>query len=89
MGTITWTQTSLEGIIIIGAVVSRSSRSLPKNLLLMKQKSLEWVIGCKEKKSFKFVLFFSCRFEKLDITPKSAQKIKPVLEHWMKEAEER
>ncbi|XP_052130844.1 POU domain, class 6, transcription factor 2-like [Frankliniella occidentalis] len=28
-------------------------------------------------------------FEKLDITPKSAQKIKPVLEHWMKEAEER
>ncbi|XP_021956442.1 POU domain, class 6, transcription factor 2 isoform X2 [Folsomia candida] len=30
-----------------------------------------------------------CRFEKLDITPKSAQKIKPVLERWMKEAEER
>nr|CAD7411807.1 unnamed protein product [Timema cristinae] len=30
-----------------------------------------------------------CRFEKLDITPKSAQKIKPVLEMWMKEAEER
>ncbi|XP_076352573.1 uncharacterized protein LOC143247909 [Tachypleus tridentatus] len=30
-----------------------------------------------------------CRFEKLDITPKSAQKIKPVLEKWMKEAEER
>ncbi|CAG2166519.1 unnamed protein product [Oppiella nova] len=30
-----------------------------------------------------------CRFEKLDITPKSAQKIKPVLENWMKEAEER
>ncbi|XP_065200027.1 uncharacterized protein pdm3 isoform X2 [Planococcus citri] len=28
-------------------------------------------------------------FEKLDITPKSAQKIKPVLERWMKEAEER
>ncbi|XP_069698909.1 POU domain, class 6, transcription factor 2 isoform X2 [Periplaneta americana] len=28
-------------------------------------------------------------FEKLDITPKSAQKIKPVLEMWMKEAEER
>uniref|UniRef100_A0A336LA90 CSON007473 protein n=1 Tax=Culicoides sonorensis TaxID=179676 RepID=A0A336LA90_CULSO len=28
-------------------------------------------------------------FEKLDITPKSAQKIKPVLEKWMKEAEER
>lgn len=27
-------------------------------------------------------------FEKLDITPKSAQKIKPVLEQWMKEAEE-
>ncbi|XP_014474363.1 PREDICTED: POU domain, class 6, transcription factor 1 isoform X6 [Dinoponera quadriceps] len=27
-------------------------------------------------------------FEKLDITPKSAQKIKPVLERWMKEAEE-
>lgn len=26
---------------------------------------------------------------KLDITPKSAQKIKPVLERWMKEAEER
>ncbi|XP_063421343.1 POU domain, class 6, transcription factor 1-like isoform X4 [Mytilus trossulus] len=30
-----------------------------------------------------------CRFEKLDITPKSAQKIKPVLERWMMEAEER
>ncbi|XP_071946852.1 uncharacterized protein [Antedon mediterranea] len=30
-----------------------------------------------------------CRFEKLDITPKSAQKIKPVLERWMEEAEER
>lgn len=30
-----------------------------------------------------------CRFEKLDITPKSAQRIKPVLERWMKEAEER
>ncbi|XP_076326919.1 uncharacterized protein LOC143233915 isoform X3 [Tachypleus tridentatus] len=30
-----------------------------------------------------------CRFEKLDITPKSAQKIKPVLERWMKEAEEK
>ena len=29
------------------------------------------------------------RFEKLDITPKSAQKIKPVLERWMAEAEER
>jgi len=31
----------------------------------------------------------SFRFEKLDITPKSAQKIKPVLERWMLEAEER
>ncbi|KAL7631903.1 UNVERIFIED_CONTAM: hypothetical protein RMT77_017782 [Armadillidium vulgare] len=30
-----------------------------------------------------------CRFEKLDITPKSAQKIKPVLERWMQEAEDR
>nr|XP_018911458.1 PREDICTED: POU domain, class 6, transcription factor 1 isoform X2 [Bemisia tabaci] len=30
-----------------------------------------------------------CRFEKLDITPKSAEKIKPVLERWLKEAEER
>ncbi|XP_076241524.1 POU-domain protein pdm3 isoform X2 [Calliopsis andreniformis] len=29
-----------------------------------------------------------CRFEKLDITPKSAQKIKPVLEKWMTKAEE-
>ncbi|ROT85224.1 putative POU domain protein C, partial [Penaeus vannamei] len=28
-------------------------------------------------------------FEKLDITPKSAQKIKPVLERWMQEAEDR
>ncbi|CAF0732878.1 unnamed protein product [Adineta steineri] len=28
-----------------------------------------------------------CRFEKLDITPKSASKIKPVLEKWMHEAE--
>lgn len=27
------------------------------------------------------------RFEKLDITPKSAQKIKPVLERWLVEAE--
>lgn len=30
-----------------------------------------------------------CRFEKLDITPKSAQKIKPVLESWMTDAEDR
>ncbi|KAL3309378.1 POU [Cichlidogyrus casuarinus] len=30
-----------------------------------------------------------CRFEKLDITPKSAQRIKPVLEKWLTEAEER
>lgn len=38
-----------------------------------------------------FLCMFLCvfRFEKLDITPKSAQKIKPVLEMWMKEAEER
>ncbi|XP_058529062.1 POU domain, class 6, transcription factor 1 isoform X2 [Ochotona princeps] len=28
-----------------------------------------------------------CRFEKLDITPKSAQKLKPVLERWLNEAE--
>ncbi|KAI4546574.1 hypothetical protein MG293_003129 [Ovis ammon polii] len=28
-----------------------------------------------------------CRFEKLDITPKSAQKLKPVLEKWLHEAE--
>lgn len=34
-------------------------------------------------------LILGFRFEKLDITPKSAQKIKPVLERWMKEAEER
>jgi class 6 POU domain transcription factor len=34
------------------------------------------------------IFFFICRFEKLDITPKSAQKIKPVLERWMMEAEE-
>lgn len=27
------------------------------------------------------------RFEKLDITPKSAQKLKPVLERWLAEAE--
>ena len=33
--------------------------------------------------------FHICRFEKLDITPKSAQKIKPVLERWMALAEER
>lgn len=35
------------------------------------------------------ILLFVFRFEKLDITPKSAQKIKPVLERWMKEAEDR
>lgn len=34
-------------------------------------------------------LYIYHRFEKLDITPKSAQKIKPVLERWMAEAEER
>lgn len=33
------------------------------------------------------VLFLSLRFEKLDITPKSAQKLKPVLEKWLAEAE--
>ncbi|KAL7675840.1 hypothetical protein ACOME3_002104 [Neoechinorhynchus agilis] len=30
-----------------------------------------------------------CRFEKLDITPKSAAKIKPVLEKWMQDAEKK
>lgn len=38
------------------------------------------------------VLYYSqCffRFEKLDITPKSAKKIKPVLENWMRDAEEK
>lgn len=40
-------------------------------------------------KSSMIVLLSLLRFEKLDITPKSAQKIKPVLEKWMKEAEER
>ncbi|XP_032819527.2 POU domain, class 6, transcription factor 2-like isoform X1 [Petromyzon marinus] len=34
-------------------------------------------------------LLCPARFEKLDITPKSAQKIKPVLERWMAEAEAR
>ncbi len=29
-----------------------------------------------------------CRFEKLDLTPKSAAKIQPVLEHWLRQAEE-
>ncbi|RLV64446.1 hypothetical protein DV515_00017480 [Chloebia gouldiae] len=29
------------------------------------------------------------KFEKLDITPKSAQKLKPVLEKWLREAEQR
>lgn len=32
-------------------------------------------------------LCVSRRFEKLDITPKSAQKLKPVLERWLAEAE--
>lgn len=37
---------------------------------------------------FQFYQFvIDCRFEKLDITPKSAQKIKPVLEKWLVEAE--
>lgn len=30
----------------------------------------------------------TCRFEKLDITPKSAQKIKPVLERWLQEVDD-
>ncbi|KAJ8389208.1 hypothetical protein AAFF_G00122280 [Aldrovandia affinis] len=34
-------------------------------------------------------LLYPARFEKLDITPKSARKIKPVLERWMAEAEAR
>jgi len=37
----------------------------------------------------KIAKFLYFRFEKLDITPKSAQKIKPVLESWMEEAETR
>lgn len=36
-----------------------------------------------------FINLIIDRFEKLDITPKSAQKIKPVLEQWMKEAKGR
>ena len=34
-------------------------------------------------------LFDFSRFEKLDITPKSAQRIKPVLERWLAELEGR
>lgn len=30
-----------------------------------------------------------CRFEKLDITPRSALKIRPVLENWLREAEKK
>ena len=35
------------------------------------------------------IFWMYSRFEKLDITPKSAQKMKPVLERWIGEAEER
>lgn len=35
---------------------------------------------------FKITLY---RFEKLDITPRSALKIRPVLENWLREAEEK
>lgn len=38
-------------------------------------------------KKFRLNFLFFCRFEKLDITPKSAQKLKPVLEKWLAEAE--
>ncbi len=34
-----------------------------------------------------FMCLLFSRFEKLDITPKSAQKLKPVLERWLVEAE--
>lgn len=34
-------------------------------------------------------LYYVYRFEKLDITPKSAQKIKPVLEKWIQEIDEK
>lgn len=34
-----------------------------------------------------FLGWVTYRFEKLDITPKSAQKLKPVLEKWLNEAE--
>lgn len=37
----------------------------------------------------RFYLFIVGRFEKLDITPKSAQRIKPVLERWLAELEGR
>lgn len=43
--------------------------------------------GLKSVERIMKILFL--RFEKLDITPKSAQKIKPVLEQWMKEAKGR
>lgn len=39
--------------------------------------------------TFQYLPNFLSRFEKLDITPKSAKKIKPVLENWMREAEEK
>lgn len=47
--------------------------------------------GRHEQTRLKAILFVRLllqrRFEKLDITPKSAQKLKPVLEKWLAEAE--
>lgn len=45
------------------------------------------LIGCVLTKCFRLNFLLICRFEKLDITPKSAQKLKPVLEKWLAEAE--
>lgn len=46
-------------------------------------------IDCKENKHHIKRTQTSFRFEKLDITPRSALKIRPVLEKWLKEAEEK
>lgn len=52
-------------------------------------KSLTCFFMLKMKMEELLILDVFVRFEKLDITPKSAQKIKPVLEQWMKEAKGR
>lgn len=62
-------------MIFLGLFAVLSLQVFPTNISLV-----SIINSCKT--AFKTPVF---RFEKLDITPKSAQKIKPVLEKWMRE----
>ncbi|KOX70658.1 POU domain, class 6, transcription factor 2 [Melipona quadrifasciata] len=75
----------LKGTLFINAVESRVLLFRPTSEL---SRSLDHALATQMYAASQIASQQQATFEKLDITPKSAQKIKPVLERWMKEAEE-